>query len=89
MNFFWSSRGNCDEAALWNALELVGLKPLVRSFAMGLDHVLSTSADTLSTGERQVAMRFHSLLFVLLLTLVNTAFVSCACIVEQHKSPCA
>jgi ABC-type transport system involved in cytochrome bd biosynthesis fused ATPase/permease subunit len=52
LGFFCS--GVCDDAALWQALELVGLKPLVRSFTLGLDHVLSTAADTISTGERQV-----------------------------------
>jgi len=48
-----AGQGELDEAAMWGALEAVGLAGRVRSFADGLDHPLGEAGSSLSGGERQ------------------------------------
>ena len=48
-----AGQGELGEAAMWSALEAVGLAGRVRSFADGLDHPLGEAGSSLSGGERQ------------------------------------
>ena len=64
-----SVRGNllaessdADEASLWQALEVVGLKQRVEAFASGLDQGLGDRGSQLSGGERQRLVLARALL---------------------------
>ena len=47
------ARGDADDARLWDALDRVGLGDWVRGLDDGLDHLLVSGADAMSTGQRR------------------------------------
>ncbi|WP_299574777.1 thiol reductant ABC exporter subunit CydC [uncultured Williamsia sp.] len=47
------ARGDADDARLWDVLDRVGLAGWVRGLDGGLDHVLASGADAMSTGQRR------------------------------------
>lgn len=57
-----AGKGEADDAAMWTALEAVGLAARVRSFADGLRHPLGEGGSTLSGGERQRLLIARALL---------------------------
>ena len=57
-----AERSPADEAALWQALETVGLTERVRAFAAGLDEQVGDRGSQLSGGERQRLVLARALL---------------------------
>ncbi len=47
------ARGDADDARLWDALDRVGLGAWVRGLDGGLDHLVVSGADAMSTGQRR------------------------------------
>ncbi|MEH3154450.1 MAG: thiol reductant ABC exporter subunit CydC [Gordonia paraffinivorans] len=47
------ARGDADDERLWDVLHRVGLADWVRGLENGLDHLLASGADSMSTGQRR------------------------------------